>query len=53
MSLEKKLEQLRIEWREQPENRAKIELQVKVLKLGQRYPKNRPQLSQMVKEELF
>jgi len=38
MNIEDKLKQLRIQWKNEPQNRWKIEQQVKVLKLGSRYP---------------
>ena len=38
MSIEDKLQQLRTEWKQNPLRRSIIEEQVKVLKLGQKYP---------------
>ncbi len=38
MSIEQKLIELREQWKNEPQNRSKIEMQVKVLKLGQNFP---------------
>lgn len=38
MSIEQKLEELREQWKREPENRSKIEMRVKILKIGQLYP---------------
>lgn len=38
MSIEDKLAELREQWRTQPQNRSKIEMQVKVLQIGKNYP---------------
>jgi len=39
MTIETKLEELRIRWKHEPQNRSTIEAQVKVLKIGEKYPK--------------
>lgn len=39
MSIEDKLAELREQWRTQPQNRSKIEMQARVLQIGQKYPK--------------
>lgn len=39
MSIQDKLQQLRIEWKQNPQRRSIIEEQVKILKLGEKYPK--------------
>lgn len=41
-TIEQKLQQLRERWRKEPQNRWNIEQQVKVLKLGEKYPKYIP-----------
>jgi hypothetical protein len=38
MSIEQKLAELREQWRNEPKNRSIIEEQVKVLKVGQKFP---------------
>ena len=48
MTIENKLAELRERWRREPENRSTIEKQVKVLKLGSKYPEYIP-----VKEDKF
>lgn len=42
MTIESKLQQLRVRWKNEPQNRWNIEQQVKVLKLGEKYPKHIP-----------
>ena len=39
MTIQTKLQQLREQWKQNPESRSTIELQVKVLQLGKKYPK--------------
>lgn len=39
MSIQDKLQELRIRWKNEPQNRSIIEEQVKILKLGERFPK--------------
>lgn len=38
MSIDQKLEELREQWRKEPQNRSKIMMQVKVLKIGKNAP---------------
>ena len=55
MTIETKLQQLRIEWKNNPERRKTIEDQVFALKIGQKFPEYTPiedPFTSMVKKTL-
>jgi len=53
MTIDQKLKELRIKWKNEPENRATIEKQVKVLKIGQNFPDRHIYVEDMASDEIM